>query len=65
MDCLQAINVINNEVKCVKHAPYCDRNCGVCDLRLNDKDILDAYDLAIIALSKYGSGEVHQHLDEA
>ena len=55
MTVLQAIEVIRNETKCVERATKgCSRNCNMCDLVLPDKDILDAYDMAVEVLLEKG-----------
>lgn len=46
----EAVKVIKTEMKCVKAANICGRECGECKLVLPDIDILTAYDMAIQAL---------------
>ena len=50
----QAIYVIIHERECVTRASTegCDRNCGECDLLLNDNEIREAYDMALSAFKK-------------
>ena len=48
----RAIEVILNEMECVKNANTCDRNCGNCNLVLPDIDILQAYNVSIEAIKK-------------
>lgn len=50
----EAIEIIENEYQCVKTASVglCGRNCSICDLLKTDKEIFDAYDLAVKALQK-------------
>lgn len=43
----EAINIIKNEMECVRRGNSCDRNCGNCDLVKPEEDILDAYETAI------------------
>jgi hypothetical protein len=49
MDNKQAIKIIETEKKCVcrQFEKGCDRICGKCDLVLEDKEIINAYDMAI------------------
>ena len=49
-----AISVLMVEKECVTRASAgaCDRDCGKCDLVLDDKDIITAYDQAIAALQE-------------
>lgn len=46
----EAIEIIENERKCV--ATNCDRDCGKCPLVREEKDILNAFDMAIEALKR-------------
>ena len=54
MDVKQARDYIEDEIRCVLRAVngICDRNCKKCDLLKNDKELIEAYDLAILALEK-------------
>lgn len=54
MNNIDAIQIIENERECVYRANTCDRHCDTCDLVMEDKYIIDAYDKAIHAL-KYNS----------
>ncbi|MCQ2270989.1 MAG: hypothetical protein MJZ52_07175 [Bacteroidales bacterium] len=48
-----AIRVIKTEMECVSRQPNgCDRDCGHCDLVLQDKTILDGYNTALEALQE-------------
>ena len=49
MDNKQAIKIIETEKKCVcrQFEKGCDRLCRKCDLVLEDKEIINAYDMAI------------------
>ncbi len=48
----EVIKILLNEQRCVKRASNdaCDRECGHCDLILEDCQILEAYQIAIEAL---------------
>lgn len=48
----QAINIIENEIRCVQRATTncCDRDCGKCPLVMDDTAIIKAYGMAIQAL---------------
>lgn len=49
----KVIEVIKNEKECVlRNINGCDRNCGKCDLVMEDSIIINAYDSAIMALSE-------------
>lgn len=45
----RAIEIIKNEAKCV--SSNCDRDCSKCKLVLDANDILEAFSLAIKALT--------------
>ena len=55
MTAQRAISVIQNEAACVSRqtCPGCDRRCGQCDLVLDDREILEAYSMAVNALKVY------------
>ena len=50
MKASEAIEILENEMLCVRMANTCDRKCEHCDLVREDADILDAYAMAIGAL---------------
>ena len=52
IDASEAIDVIKNEIACVRRADNCIRDCLHCDLVMPDHVILAAYQLAIEALRK-------------
>ena len=49
-----AIEVLENEKTCIKRqvGEGCDRNCALCDLVREDREILSAYDYTISLLKK-------------
>ncbi len=49
----RAIEIIQTEKKCVARANICGRDCANCDLVLPEEEILAAYDMAILALSRF------------
>lgn len=49
----RAIEIIQTEKKCVARANICDRDCANCHLVLPEEEILAAYDMAILALSRF------------
>ena len=49
----RAIEIIQTEKKCVARANICDRDCAHCHLVLPEEDILTAYDMAVLALSRF------------
>jgi len=50
----RAINVLLNEKTCVLRQSVgdCDRECEKCDLVLDDEEIIEAYNHAILAIQK-------------
>ena len=50
MSYLEAIEIIQNEARCVRTARTCDRQCEHCDLLREDDDILMAYATATAVL---------------
>ena len=50
----RAINIIENEIQCVKSSSYCNKDCSNCDLILKDVDVINAYEKAIHSL-KYNT----------
>lgn len=49
----EVIEVLKNEKECVlRNIKGCNRDCGKCDLVMNDSVIVNAYDKAIMALAK-------------
>ena len=50
----EAIEYMQNEIKCIRKARYCDRNCGKCELVREEKPLIEAYHMAIEALAKMG-----------
>lgn len=49
----EIIEVLKNERECVlRNIKGCDRDCGKCDLVMNDSVIVNAYDMAIMALQE-------------
>ena len=51
---IMAISILENEIKCVKRANQCNRDCANCDLILKDSEIINAYEKAIHSL-KYNT----------
>ena len=37
---IKAINILENEIKCVKRANHCNRDCANCNLVLKDSKII-------------------------
>ena len=46
----KVIKIIENEKECVKQANTCDRNCAICPLVKEDKEIIAAYDYVLEVL---------------
>lgn len=53
MTIAEVLNVLRNERECVRRADSgCDRDCGRCDLLMDGRTILAAYDTAISILGE-------------
>ena len=48
----EAREYMENEIRCVQRSKFCDRDCGKCDLVKEDKPLIEAYGLAVLALEK-------------
>ena len=60
----RVIEILNNEIECVKSANVCLRDCGNCYLVLPEDDILEAYQLAINILSQLDNDTGYVGIDE-
>lgn len=47
MNNTKIINILENELKCIKRANYCNRECTNCELVLEDTELIEAYVNAI------------------
>ena len=54
MDIQKTIEIMQNEAECVKRndGKNCDRDCGKCDLLKDAKEILEAYQIAILGFQE-------------
>lgn len=43
----EVIEIIENELKCVKQADNCNRECKYCQLLRDTDDIIEAYEVAL------------------
>ena len=50
MDKNKVIEILENEIACVKRADTCDRDCGKCPLVREDTEIISALRYAISAV---------------
>lgn len=50
MSIKEVINILLNEVECIKRGSTCNRDCLHCELVREDKELLEAYDIAISIL---------------
>ncbi len=48
----EAHEYMENEIRCVQRSKICDRDCGKCELVKEDKPLIEAYGVAILALEK-------------
>lgn len=55
----EAIDYIENEIRCVQRARYCDRDCAKCKLAKEDKPLIKAFGEAIKALEMQISKRPH------
>ena len=46
------IDILRNEINCVKAAEYCTRECNKCSLVKDSKDIITALTIAIDTIEK-------------
>lgn len=47
-----AIEILENEIECVKSAESCDRDCGNCDLVKDADEIIAAEKIAVMVLKR-------------
>lgn len=52
MDEVEAINYMENEIKCIKMASRCDRDCARCELVKEEEPLLNSFGVAIRALER-------------
>ena len=48
----ETIDYMENEIRCIQRARYCDRDCAKCPLVKEDKPLIEAFGKAINALEK-------------
>lgn len=48
----EAHEYMENEIRCIQRSKICDRNCAKCELVKEDKALIEAYGIVIIALEK-------------
>ncbi len=48
----EAKEYMENEIRCIQRASYCDRDCAKCNLVKEEKPLLKAFGMAINALEK-------------
>lgn len=53
----KAIEVMKNELECVKRADKCDRHCEDCPLMMDAEDIIEVYEWIIKKLKKRREAE--------
>jgi hypothetical protein len=52
MDEKEALEYMENEIRCVQRSKWCDRDCFSCELVKEDKPLVEAYGVTISALEK-------------
>ena len=53
----EAVDVLIKHGICIRHMSACNKECGKCTVSVQDKDLLDAYDIAVDALAICSSTE--------
>ena len=48
----EAKSYMEDEIRCIQRAPYCDRNCAKCDLVKEEEPLLEAFGEAVKALEE-------------
>ena len=48
----EAHEYMENEIRCIRRSKVCDRNCFKCELVKEDKPLIEAYGVAILAIEK-------------
>ena len=58
-DAMSDVQVIRREIECVSRASSgCDRNCGDCELVMEDSEIIRAYERAIRLIEAEDNGRI-------
>ena len=52
MKASEALEYMENEIRCVQRSKFCDRDCGNCNLVKEDRPLIESYGVAISALEK-------------
>ena len=52
MSITRVLEIMENEMECVRRADTCGRDCGKCDLVMDTNELLEAYELAVWALEE-------------
>ena len=50
----KTVEILQDEISCVKRACDCNRDCSKCDLVKDDKEIVDAFQTAIRSMKAWG-----------
>lgn len=48
----EAMDYMENKIRCIQRARYCEKDCDKCKLAQKDKPLIEALGAAIIALEK-------------
>lgn len=48
----EAHEYMENEIRCVQRSKFCDRVCNKCELVKEDKPLIEAYGVAVLAIEK-------------
>ncbi len=60
----EAVDILIRHGICVKHMATCDKQCDTCSMCVQDKKLLDAYQVALDALAICSSTESYQNYVE-
>ena len=60
----EAKEYMENEIRCIQRASYCDRDCAKCELVKEEKPLLEAFGMAIQALEKVQAFEAIGTIEE-
>ena len=48
----EAHEYTENEIRCIQRSKICDRDCAKCELVKEDKPLIEAYGVAVLAIEK-------------
>ena len=60
----ETVDILIKHSVCLRHMSICDKNCSTCTVSVQDKKLLEAYDVALDALAICSSTEPYQRYVE-